>query len=309
MERRWPQRPSEPKKLTAGPISFHDPVPSRDGKTVFALGTKERGELVRYDSKAKQFVPFLGGISATNVSFSKDGKWVAYRSFPDRTLWRSRVDGTDRLQLAYSPVGENNTFSPDGKRLEYEADGNIYLIAVDGGQPQAIVSDGKSGWADWSPAGNMLVFFTDGEANMLNLASGKRSVVSGAHDLEEVRWIAEDKLVARSSENIFTIFDMKNQTWSNWAIEPKPEVVSRWGVSPEQHYLYYAAGGAEPALMRVRLGDNRAETITSLKDFPFAMFIQQHSADWLISVAPDGSPLLTRDIGSQEIYALSVKWP
>jgi hypothetical protein len=28
-----------------------------------------------------------------------------------------------------------------------------------------------------------------------------------------------------------------------------------------------------------------------------------------LDVAPDGSVLLTRDIGVQEIYALNVKWP
>jgi hypothetical protein len=28
-----------------------------------------------------------------------------------------------------------------------------------------------------------------------------------------------------------------------------------------------------------------------------------------INVAPDGSPVFTRDIGSQEIYALNVRWP
>jgi hypothetical protein len=28
-----------------------------------------------------------------------------------------------------------------------------------------------------------------------------------------------------------------------------------------------------------------------------------------IGVAPDGSPVFTRDIGTQEIYALNVKWP
>jgi hypothetical protein len=28
-----------------------------------------------------------------------------------------------------------------------------------------------------------------------------------------------------------------------------------------------------------------------------------------MSVAPDGMPVLTRDIGTQEIYAISVRWP
>ena len=41
------------------------------------------------DAKAKAFVSFLGGISALDVSFSKDGQWVAYCTYPDGILWRS----------------------------------------------------------------------------------------------------------------------------------------------------------------------------------------------------------------------------
>jgi hypothetical protein len=39
------------------------------------------------------------------------------------------------------------------------------------------------------------------------------------------------------------------------------------------------------------------------------MFVQLNGGDLWISFAPDGSPLFTRDIGTQEIYALTVKWP
>ena len=63
-----------------------------------------RGELVRYDMKSHQFVPFLSGISAISPTFSKDGQWVAYTSYPDHTLWRSRSDGTERRQLTYPPM-------------------------------------------------------------------------------------------------------------------------------------------------------------------------------------------------------------
>jgi hypothetical protein len=28
-----------------------------------------------------------------------------------------------------------------------------------------------------------------------------------------------------------------------------------------------------------------------------------------ISIAPDGSPVFTRDTGYQEIYALNIRWP
>jgi hypothetical protein len=64
-----------------------------------------------------------------------------------------------------------------------------------------------------------------------------------------------------------------------------------------------------PELLRFGLADHKSQTIARLKDLPLAGFLQLHGAEKQVGVAPDGSPVLTRDIGSQEIYALSVKWP
>jgi len=50
-----------------------------------------------------------------DVEFSRDGQWVTYVSYPDYTLWRSRADGSDRLQLTYPPVYAALAHrSPDG---------------------------------------------------------------------------------------------------------------------------------------------------------------------------------------------------
>jgi serine/threonine protein kinase len=76
------QRAHPPVQLTNGSLSYGGPKPSRDGKQIFAIGTKRRGELVRYDMTSKQFVPILSGISAFNPTFSSDGTWVAYTSYP-----------------------------------------------------------------------------------------------------------------------------------------------------------------------------------------------------------------------------------
>ena len=54
--------------------------------------------------KSHQFVPFLSGISAIDSTFSRDGRWVAYTSYPDHTLWRSRDYGIERMQLTYPPI-------------------------------------------------------------------------------------------------------------------------------------------------------------------------------------------------------------
>ena len=86
---------STPFRLTTGPLSFESVVPSTDGKKLFVSARQGRGQLVRYDAKSKQFVPFLAGISVGELDFSRDGKWVTYVSYPDgRVLWRSRVDGS-----------------------------------------------------------------------------------------------------------------------------------------------------------------------------------------------------------------------
>ena len=60
--------------------------------------------MVRYDVKLHAFVPYLGGISAVFLDFSKDGQWVAYVAYPQGTLWRSRIDGSEALQLTFPPV-------------------------------------------------------------------------------------------------------------------------------------------------------------------------------------------------------------
>ena len=87
--------PDEPIQLTQGPIHWGgpplakytawafwgEPIPSKDGSKIFALGVSPRGELSRFDPKTKQFQPFLGGISAQGIVFSKDGKSIAYVSY------------------------------------------------------------------------------------------------------------------------------------------------------------------------------------------------------------------------------------
>jgi len=53
--------------------------------------------------------------------------------------------------------------------------------------------------------------------------------------------------------------------------------------------------------MRVRLSDRKVEEIGRLD------LRQKLKAGF--SVAPDGSPVFMKYIGTQEIYSLAVKWP
>src|SRR5262249_37397766 len=126
-----------PVRLTSGPMSFRGPQPSPDGKRIYAVGEQSRSELVRYDAKSGQFLPYLDGAPIGDVSFSRDGNWIAYVTYPDGTLWRSRVNGTQKLQLT---SGSINTFlpswSPDGKQIAFSGGEptkrpQLYVISAD----------------------------------------------------------------------------------------------------------------------------------------------------------------------------------
>jgi Tol biopolymer transport system component len=154
-----------PVQLTAGQMDSLSPMVSSDGKKPYLIGQQLRGELVRYDSKSNEFVPYLSGISAEFLDVSRDGKWVTYVAFPEHTLWRSKVDGSQRLQLTLAPVQATAPrWSPNGKRIAFfdAAPGKpwrIYLVSADGGTPEPVLDEQHNEMdPNWSPDGNSLLF-------------------------------------------------------------------------------------------------------------------------------------------------------
>src|SRR5262249_31799032 len=152
-------------QLTTGPILFSAPVPSKDGKKLFVIGAQPRAELVRYDSQSREFVPYLGGISAGELDFSRDGKWIAYVSYPDDTLWRSKVDGTWRMQLTYPPRrAATPHWSPDGKTVAFAGatpgkPWKVFIFSPERNLPEPVTStDTIEADPTWSPDGSTLAF-------------------------------------------------------------------------------------------------------------------------------------------------------
>jgi eukaryotic-like serine/threonine-protein kinase len=131
----------KPMQLTSSPLGLFTPLPSKDGKKLFVVGRSYRGELERGESKSGRFTPFLSGISADGVVFSKDGQWVAYVSYPEGILWRSKPDGSNKVQLSSPPLlAALPRWAPDGKQIAF-FDASVgkpvrtYLVSADGGSP------------------------------------------------------------------------------------------------------------------------------------------------------------------------------
>ena len=121
----FPRGIGRPVLLSTGPLNYVCAVPSRAGKQIFVAGEQAQAELTRYDAASRRFVTFLGGVPAEHMSFSRDGQWVAYVTYPEGELWRSKVDGSQKLKLAsgvralvvqWSPDGSESVSSPDNRR-------------------------------------------------------------------------------------------------------------------------------------------------------------------------------------------------
>jgi eukaryotic-like serine/threonine-protein kinase len=309
---------SEPNELTTGPLNYFTPVASADGKKLFAIGSQLRGELGRFNQKTLQFEPYLSGISADGVEFSRDGQWVTYSTYPEGSLWRSRADGSDRLQLTFPPMRAGlGRWSPDSKQIVFtgivHGQGlKTYLVKAAGGAIQQITAEGRNeGDANWSPDGNSIVYWSsaswppgsDVAINVLDLRTQKVSIVPGSGGLFSPRWSPDGRYIAALHAGTLgsMLFAFKTRKWTE--LESVDAGFPNWSRAGD--YLYFISTGTEAAIYRVRISDRKLEKVVSLKGIRLTI---GEVGTWG-GLAADDSPLVLRDVGSQEIYALDLQRP
>jgi Tol biopolymer transport system component len=286
------------------------PLPSKDGKKLFVVGSTLHGTLSRYDRNLGEFVPFFSGLSAETTTFSRDGKWIAYVTYPVGSLWRSRVDGSERLRLTDPPIYPlNPRWSPDGKQIAFWGYrtgmvDEIYTVPADGGTPQPLVPGNSVARREpnWSPTGDRILFEEVAPnappvLRLLDLQSHAVSSIPGSVGYTSPRWSPDGRHIVAMTKDArkLALFDFQTGKWSD--LLQTTIDFPNWSMNGQ--YVYFVHYPENPAVLRIRISDHKLEQVADLKGFLATGFW----GFWL-GLDPEDSPLMLRDAGSQDVYSL-----
>jgi DNA-binding winged helix-turn-helix (wHTH) protein/Tol biopolymer transport system component len=314
---RWLAGGGVRRPLTVGPLRFRHARFGPEVSRLFVLGEIPRGELLRWDAQRGQFLPYRPGLVADQLDFSRDGRLVAYVSYPEGILWRSASDGSNRVQLTSAPMQVYlPRFSPDGRQIAFmgrlpHARWKIYLVPSEGGPlRQALPGEGPEADPNWSPDGGRLVFAPfpwqvapeETGIRILDLATGELSSLADSQWLYSPRWSPDGRYIFMlHRDGTVRLYDLSRGAWV-WS-EPPPIQGGFPAWSRDSRFVYlFHAFTAERGIYRVAIPSGRVEKVASLLGIDVAGLLGPYG----LSLAPDGSPIVLRDLSVQEIFTVDL---
>jgi DNA-binding winged helix-turn-helix (wHTH) protein/Tol biopolymer transport system component len=307
-------RMSKPQRLTDGPHSFLFPRMAA-GKRIFVIGLQYRVWESRYDAKEDSFVPY-GPEASFDLAFSPDHQWVAYVG--RNGLWRSRIDGSESLQLTMPPlVPLRPRWSPDGTRILFKGyypggPGTPFIVDAKGGSPTQLVKDAlwHSAFADWSPDGRFAIADVIEEPGAsppgiytVDLHSNAISLLPGSQGLTFPRWSPDGRYVAARSPDETKLFLFETRT-QHWKLVVTGKLITRYDWNGNGQALYFQdILDPQETVFRFDVRTGKASKTTD-----FSKLLHNGAVRCAFEgFAPDGSMIASIRSNVGDIYALDLE--
>lgn len=292
---------------------------TQGSRLYFVLANTLRGELLRFDTKARIFHGYLPGLSARYLAFSRDGKWMTYSLTQDGSLWRSRSDGTQALQIVGPPMEvQLSSWSPDGSQIAFmgRMPGNpwrIYLVGRDGGNSREMApGNDNQGAPTWSKDGKTISYGRlQCEADkscgifLVELETGRIQLLPESEGLHTARWSPDGNYIAAIERNhqAVQIFDLKEHRWHRLADNVNGNDIS-WSKDSKSLYLSCLLS-EKSSIDKVRISDRFRSMVVDLN--PLQKMPGQ--LDMWFGLLPDDSPIVLQHYSSSEVYTLDSRNP
>ena len=296
-------------RLTGNQLNITDAVPARDSKSLFVLGRVDSGAMQVFDPRAGKLVPFLGGLPAQQFVVSPDRQWMAYTEYPSGNLWKSRLDGSDAVQLTKVPAYMEQ-WSPDGKWIAYSDWRKIYRVPADGGAPVKVMPEGDNEvMPAWSPDGRSIIFNRfrfdlraepDG-LYVADVESGKVTPMPGGEKFYIPASSPDGRyVVAMAREPLrMVIYSTATKQWRTLMQFDAPEGFYAW--SPDSRFVYFSQTQTHAGMYRVSVPDGARQRVSDVPDVGTTTNAQ------FVSVTADGQPAVMANAGAAQVYSLQWK--
>jgi Tol biopolymer transport system component len=317
-KRIWPLKEGKPRQITNGPLDYEAPSTSPGSHRINFIGADGQIELLHVLPKSSAFVPLDHNLSvAALAEYSPDGQWVAWLNASDSSLWRSKADGSERIELTTPPLRIfSMKWSPDNKRLALMAEEpgkpwKIYLLDAEGGKPTPLLNEDRNeADPDWSAGGQTIVFgrlpdrmdsSQPKAIYSLNLQTHIVTEIPGSAGLFSPRLSPDGHYIAamRLDQRALLLFDRSNGKWTTLTTHGVGDPT--W--SHDGRYLFfqdYLEEGKPIYRMDVPAGTADLEaTIDNLRPIAATDFR-------LIGLAPGDLPLVSAHTSTVNLYSVDL---
>jgi Tol biopolymer transport system component len=296
-------------RLTGNQLGVEAAVPARDSRSLFVLADAEQGAMLAYDPASKKLIPYLNDFSALEFIISPDRQWMAYTQYPTGYLWKSKLDGSDAIQLTKSPAYMEQ-WSPDSKSIAYMDWDKIYVVSADGGAPDQLMPGGHNQVApSWAPDGKSIYFnifpFPDQPLSgirVVDLATRQVTNMPGGEKFFVPAWSPDGKYlvaIAQAPARMM-LYNAETKAWS--VLTNFDDPWGYWVWANDSKSIFMATLQGHNGMYQISVPDGKW---TKLSDLDAVK--SPGVADAWVSLTANGQPAIMSHIGVGQIYSLRWK--